>query len=126
MVSLLGYGYSTSYLGAILGRFMPSLFVGSPVALKAAMGDVCDQEGQAKVMAMFILGHGIGSVMGKHSSQPSSPNLHPPPSSSSYSFLPCPHPDPIPILDDSEGESKGSQTLRKFIAYCKMLSVFSA
>lgn len=51
MVSLLGYGSSTTYVGALLSRALPALFVGSPVAMKSMMGDVCDQTGQAKAMA---------------------------------------------------------------------------
>ena len=65
MVSLLGYGSSTTYLAALLRRFIPSLLIGAPVAIKAALGDVCDQEGQAKAMAIFSLGYGIGSVLGE-------------------------------------------------------------
>lgn len=64
ITSLLSYGSSTSYLGAILSRTLPALFIGSPVGLKSMMGDVCDQAGQAKAMAIFSLGHGMGSVVG--------------------------------------------------------------
>ena len=52
----------------MLSRFLPSLFVGTPVAIKAMMGDSCDQAGQAKAMTVFSLGHGIGSVLGEPSS----------------------------------------------------------
>ena len=51
----------------MLSRFLPSLFVGTPVAIKAMMGDSCDQAGQAKAMTVFSLGHGIGSVLGEPS-----------------------------------------------------------
>ena len=64
MVSLLGYGISRSYMAALLARAIPALLVGSPVALKAMIGDVCDKTGQAKAMAIFNLGHGLGTVVG--------------------------------------------------------------
>lgn len=65
MASLLGYGSSTTYVAAVLLRFLPSLFVGAPVAIKAALGDVCDQQGQAKAMGIFTLGYGIGTILGR-------------------------------------------------------------
>lgn len=67
MISLIGYGASTSYTGALVLRFLPSLFIGAPVAIKAMLGDVCDQNGQAKAMAVFTLGYGTGTVLGKTS-----------------------------------------------------------
>lgn len=65
MASLLGYGASTTYTAAVLLRFLPSLLVGAPVAIKAALGDACDQQGQAKAMVIFTLGWGIGTILGK-------------------------------------------------------------
>lgn len=64
MTSLMGYGSSTTYTAALLQRFIPAIFIGAPVAVKAAVGDVCDQEGQANAMAIFTLGFGVGSVLG--------------------------------------------------------------
>lgn len=84
MISILGYGSSTSYLAALLRRFIPSLFIGAPVAIKAALGDVCDQEGQAKAMAMFTLGFGIGTVLGKPQLIFTSPRI-----SHVFPTLPC-------------------------------------
>lgn len=65
ITSLIGYGSSTTYVCAIILRFLPSLLIGSPVAIKAMIGDACDQNGQAKAMAVFTLGQGIGTVLGK-------------------------------------------------------------
>lgn len=65
MLSLLSFGSSHTYVGAVLARFIPSLLVGTPVALKSMMGDSCDSIGQAKAMTIFSLGHGLGSVVGR-------------------------------------------------------------
>ena len=70
MISLMGYGASTSYTAALIVRFLPAMFIGAPVAVKAAVGDACDQEGQAHAMGVFTLGFGIGSVLGKERSLP--------------------------------------------------------
>ena len=67
MTSLMGYGASTTYTAALLQRFIPAIFIGGPVAVKAAVGDVCNQEGQANAMAIFTLGFGVGSVLGRAS-----------------------------------------------------------
>lgn len=69
MISILGFGLSSSYVGAILARAVPALFVGSPVALKSMIGDACDQNGQAKAMAVFNLGHGLGAILGMSTSR---------------------------------------------------------
>lgn len=61
---MLSYGSSTTSLGAGLGRFIPSLLFGDSVAIKASLGDMCDQQGQAMAMAVFTLGFGIGAVLG--------------------------------------------------------------
>lgn len=68
IISLLGYGAASNYTQALLARSIPALLIsGCPVAMKAMIGDACDEKGQAIALGVFNLGHGLGSVIGKNS-----------------------------------------------------------
>ena len=64
MVSIVGFGASSSFTAALLWRLLPSAFIGSPVAVSALVGESFDQEGQGKAFGMFTFGANLGSVAG--------------------------------------------------------------
>ena len=65
VVSIVGFGASSSYTAALLWRLLPSAFIGSPVAVGALVGEAFDQEGQGKAFGMFTFGANLGSVIGE-------------------------------------------------------------
>ncbi|KAK9799374.1 hypothetical protein WJX73_005735 [Symbiochloris irregularis] len=63
-LGVVAYGASTNYLQAMLARLLPGLLNGSAVAMKSMLGESCDTTNQARAMAIFTLGWGMGSVVG--------------------------------------------------------------
>ena len=65
VISILGFGASTDYTAALLWRLIPSAFIGSPVAIRAMVGEAYSQEGQATALGVFNVGASLGFVLGE-------------------------------------------------------------
>ena len=65
IVSILGFGASTDYTAALLWRLIPSAFIGSPIAVRALVGEAYSQEGQATALGVFNVGASLGFVLGE-------------------------------------------------------------
>ena len=77
IVSILGFGASTDYTAALLWRLIPSAFIGSPIAVRALVGEAYGQEGQATALGVFNVGASLGFVLGESSvSHLVSPSMH--------------------------------------------------
>ena len=51
-LGMLGFGVATTYVTALLARFLPGILNGSPVALKAMVGDSPDAQIQVRSSQM--------------------------------------------------------------------------